>query len=1033
MAKEKSSMNIRSLVTAWFLLVSLSVPAILQAQQTRVYDDPEASYNLGLDLVEKKQYGAAQDVFHGLLKNLPAGESVMRLDAQYFDAMCDYKLDHPEARQKFTDFIRYYPDHSKTNEAHLYLGFIHYDARHYRDAIEEFEKVDPYLLTPVQMSEYLYKMGYSYMDQENYEKAKEVLFPILNTDNEYRNAANYYYAQIAYIEKDYNQALKYFNEIDKDSEFADQVPFYILQINYIDKNFDEIAGIGPGMIKNDINDRKKKAEAARIVAEAFYDKGDYNEALNYFRVYEDNSRKSFTREENYQMAYAMYQTGDFQGAIDKFQKVTGPKDEMSQNAYYHLAGCYLETGEKKFAQNAFYSALQIEGSEKIREDALFNYAKLTYELAYDPFNSSIQVLTQYISDYPGSDRLDEAYKYLTNIFLSTKDYQTAIDAIEKIRVKNRDLKAAYQRITYERAIQLFNAVRYQDALVNFNKTLANNYDPEITARARYWTGETQYRLGNYTKAIDYYDDFMVSPGAFKLDIYPMTKYNLGYAYFKLKYYDNALLTFQQFVSRPMKGREDFVTDARLRMGDCYFITQNYKEAIGEYDRAIRERSPDSDYAYFQKGLSEGALGNNQEKINTLKMLTRNYPNSNYIDDAFYEIAESYLLLNNNSDALDWYSRLIATFPSSSYVIKALQKSGLVYYNQNDYDKALGELKKIVKDYPGTPEAKEALTTIRNIYIDKNAVSDYYAYAETVPFANVTVSEQDSVTYLAAEMLYMNNNCGGAVKAFADYKQQFPNGAFLMNANYYKAECDYKLGNTEDALTGYNFVLDYPKSKFTENALVRAGEINMDMEDYSAALEDYKRLEDAADYQTNITLAINGQLICQYKLGHYREAIKASDKLLQRDKLNNEQLLNAHYITAKSALAIDSLPVATREFEATSELSDGEKGAEAKYMLTSIQFKLKNYKKAEDMVFELVNEYPAFEYWKAKAFIMLADIYTADDNVFQAKQTLQSVIDNYPGEDLKSVAREKLEALQQQEAQQQQQEPVQDTTGNNQNH
>jgi TolA-binding protein len=1001
-------------------------PIFSFAQQTRIYDDPEASYNLGLDLIQKKQFGAAQDVFHELLDDLPTGESVMRLDARYFDALCDYKLDHPEAGRKFKEFIRFYPDHSKTNEAHLYLGFIEYENRKYRDAIEEFAKVDPYLLSPEQMSEYLYKLGYSHMQRDEYEEAKEVLFPILNAESDYRDAANYYYAHIAYLEQDYDNALKYFNRLDKDSEFGKEVPFYLLQINYTNRNYDEIAVIGPDVIENDITDKKKKAEAARIVAEAFYVNEDYNKALNYFEVYRENARKSFTREENYQLAYAYYQTGDYEKAITQFQKVTGKQDEMSQNAYYHLADCYLQTGEKKFAQNAFYSAYQIPGNEKIREDALFNYAKLTYEIAYDPFNSSITVLTQYISDYPGSDRIDEAYMYLTNIFLSTKDYQTAIDAIERIRVKNRDLKAAYQRITYQRAIQLFNAVKYEDALLNFNKSLANNYDSEIIARARYWTGETHFRLGNYTKAIDYYDDFMVSPGAYKLDLYPMTKYNMGYAYFKLKYYDNAVLTFEQFVSRPIEGRDDFVTDARLRMGDCYFITQNYEEAIREYERAIDRESPDTDYAYFQKALSEGALGNNTEKINTLKMITREYPGSNYTDDAYFEIAESYLLLNDNTNAISWYQNTIDTFPNSSYVIKALQKLGLIRYNRSDYDAALTTLKKIVKDYPGTPEANEALGTIRNIYIDKNEVGDYYAYAETVPFANVTVSEQDSITYLAAEMLYMNNNCPGAVNAFRGYKEQFPNGAFILNASYYKAECDYKLGNMEDALTGYNFVLDYPKSRFTENALVRAGELNLQFEDYAAALQNFVRLEESADYQNNKTIAVNGQLICNYHLGNFEEAITVSERLMAMDKLNNEQLLNAHYITAKSALAIDNLQVATREFEITNELSDGEKGAEAKYMLTSIQFKLKNYQKAEEMVFELVNEYPAHEYWKAKGFIMLADIYAANNNYFQAKQTLQSIIDNYPGDDLKTVAAEKLAEIERIEAAKE--PPVQDTTG-----
>ena len=35
-----------------------------------------------------------------------------------------------------------------------------------------------------------------------------------------------------------------------------------------------------------------------------------------------------------------------------------------------------------------------------------------------------------------------------------------------------------------------------------------------------------------------------------------------------------------------------------------------------------------------------------------------------------------------------------------------------------------------------------------------------------------------------------------------------------------------------------------------------------------------------------------------------------------------------------------------------------------------------------------------QYWLAKAFMLLSDIYVAKDDLFQAKANLQSVIDNY---------------------------------------
>ena len=63
-----------------------------------------------------------------------------------------------------------------------------------------------------------------------------------------------------------------------------------------------------------------------------------------------------------------------------------------------------------------------------------------------------------------------------------------------------------------------------------------------------------------------------------------------------------------------------------------------------------------------------------------------------------------------------------------------------------------------------------------------------------------------------------------------------------------------------------------------------------------------------------------------------------------------------------------------------------------------------------MPFESITAAPVSDYWLAKSFILWADIFHARGNNLQAKQTLQSIIDNYDGEDLVGVARQKLDAI-----------------------
>lgn len=1005
-------MNIKILYTTAALMVIFLFSTMLKSQQTVIYDNPDDTFRKGTDLIEKKQFGAAQSLFEQLVRQLPAGESVMRLEAEYLDALCDYKLDHPQAVEKFTDFISHYPDHSKTNEAYLHLGFIHYSNRKYRDAIANFERVDPFMLGEKQHAEYLYKLGYAYLKNDNPGKAREVFFPILNISSEYQNAATYYYAYLVYKEGNYKEALTWFEKVEHDEQFGAEIPVYLLQINFALKDYDAIIKMGPELVAGNITDKKKKTEASRIVGEAFYRKGEYTQAAKYLEMAEESSKSSSTPEQNFQLGFSSYKAGDYQKAAGYFQKTVNAaqKTETTQNAWFHLADCYLQTGEKKFAQNAFYSASQMDFNEEVKEDALFNYAKLTYDLAYDPFNQSMGALNEYISKYPNSNRIEEAYSYLTNLLLSTKNYQAAIDAIEKYKTRNNEVRAAYQTITYRRGVQLFNMGQFDEAIENFRKTQTGNANVSLATQAKFWIGESFYRLGNYQKAMDAFDDFLVTPGASKLDNYLDAKYNLGYCWFRMKYYEEAIQEFEQFLLRPVEKKAIYQTDAMMRLGDCYYITKNFSEAIDFYDKAIRRNSSDSDYALYQKAMSEGALGERSLKISLLKQLLTKYPKSGFADDATWEIASAFLLLNDNTNALEWFNRLQSDFPKSGYLVKSMQKEGLVLYNESRYDQALEILKKLIQEYPGTAESREALNTIRNIYVDKNEVGKYYDYARNIPFANVTATEQDSVTYFVGENLYLAGKCPEASLAFSDYLNRFPDGGFALNAHYYKAECDFNTGNKSGALAGYEWVAGLPKSGFTENALLKASSINFENKEYSKALDFYQKLELNADNEENIVVALTGQMNCLVMTGKFDDAATSANKVLQIPGIGNNLKADASYILGKAAFEKESYESAKINFQKVVSLSGAEKGAESKYLLATIHFRQKDYKKAEELVFELADEYSSFEYWKASGFILLADIYTSTGNAFQARQTLQSIIENYPGEDLKKIASKKLETL-----------------------
>lgn len=998
-----------------FLLLS-SLQAI--SQQTAIHDDPHSVYRTGLELFNKEKYAAAQIQFDEVIHQTNKYSDI-RINAEYYRAICAVELFNEDAEYLLASFIKDHPSSAKIERAYFQLGRLQFRERSYRDALRSFLKVSRGVLSREERTEYNFKLGLCYLQQDETDKASRLFASVKDNNNKYSEAASYYYGHIAYKDKDFDVALKEFDKVKSKRAFSKLMPYYKLQINYYKGNYDKILEEGPELFKHATY--KRKPEIARMIGDAYYRDGDYEKAMEYLEEYKNTGRRNLSREDNYQIGFTYYMNNKYNDAIMHFQDVISEKDSLSQNAYYHLAACYVKTDQKKYASNAFLSAYKLDFNSNIKEDALFNYAKLSIEVAHDPYNESIKSLEQYIKEYPDSERLEEAYNLMVQLFLSTSNYKAALESIEKIKNMNTNLKKAYQKITFYRGIELFNNGDYNASIDLFKKATDYDYNKEIVAEANYWMGEAFYKLENYWGAMKYYNIFARSSAAKSLDIYSKVFYNLGYTYYKRDDYSDAVRNFKKFLNYSNQNQSKLLNDTYLRLGDCYFINKRYESAIDYYNESLRLNLTDVDYALYQKAMSYGALGEFQKKINTLDRLVKFHRSSPYVDDALYEMATTELILNDNRNALVYFNKLAKEYPKSNLAKKSLLKMGLIYYNNDQYDQAIRILKQIAEKYPNTSEARDALASLKNIYIDMNKVDDYFAYTKQLGHSGITATEQDSITYIAAENQYMRNDCKDAIPALNNYLRKFPNGAFAINAHYYKADCEYRRDSLITALEDYEYVLAGPITTFTKNALLNAARLSYRLKMYNNAYKHYKGLEENAQNNTNINFALEGQMKSSYYINNYADAIEAANKLLRNNKVSNQQIIESHYILGKAYFEQNNKSMAKQEFAVASKLAKNEIGAESKYYNALLEYEEGNYKKAEKLVFELVDQFSSYDYWVANSFILLADVYVKLDNVFQAKQTLQSIIDNYEGPELGAVAKRKLQEITNTERQEELQE------------
>jgi predicted negative regulator of RcsB-dependent stress response len=105
------------------------------------------------------------------------------------------------------------------------------------------------------------------------------------------------------------------------------------------------------------------------------------------------------------------------------------------------------------------------------------------------------------------------------------------------------------------------------------------------------------------------------------------------------------------------------------------------------------------------------------------------------------------------------------------------------------------------------------------------------------------------------------------------------------------------------------------------------------------------------------------------------------------------------------------------FKGVANASKNGWGAEAKYQCAYVRHLQKKYRDAEKEVFELAQRFPTYDHWKAKAFILLGDVYVQLNDRFQARATLKSVVDHCTEPELVAEAQRRLDDIERSEVQQ----------------
>ncbi|MDR0970007.1 MAG: tetratricopeptide repeat protein [Lentimicrobiaceae bacterium] len=976
------------------------------AQKTQQQYDPLETYNEGVILFENNHFGGALTNFSDLLSNCNDKQQQLYINARYYEAVSTLKLGNADGEAKISAFREDFPCSSWSNQINFFYGGILFKSRKYTDALEVYQTVDTTLLSEDENQELTFQSGYANLQVGNSQQAINLFRTAMEQNGVYKNDATYYYAHTQYVLGRNKLALDAFNDLRNDRVYGKQVAVYELQIHFREKNFDEVIRLGESAY--DKADAKRKGEIAKMIAETWFVRGDYDKALEQYTVFQ-RSTKKLSRNDNYQIGFCRMKSGNYKEAIRNFQGVSNENDSLSQYAAYYLADCYVKTDQLKFAKNAFLSAYKSGLDTEISEDALFNYAKLSAQTTSGSFNEAVSILKEFLVKNPNSSRQMEAVELIISNYLSSKNYDAALKELESMNPRTIEMQKIYDELSFLAGTESYNQADYNKAVDYYLRTLNSRSNVKTRAEACFWLADSYYQLQNYLEAEKYFRQFLIMPQTSTLKIYPLAYYGIAYSDYKKENYQEAIQSFRQFVSSSY-SETAVINDAWARLGDCYFMQRNYTQAVEAYEKIAESGHRESDYALFQIGLAYGAQGKYNNKIQTLNRLAQLYPKSNYFDKALYEIGSTHLVTNDQRAAIASFDRLLKERPRSVYARQALMKTGMMYYTNNQNEQALKYMKQVVENYPATNESREAINVMRNIYMDMNRLQDFFAYTEKNKIAAVTVTEKDSLAFLVAENFYQDGNCNDALKALNNYFKDHHQGAFLLKAHYYAASCNEKSNNVDAQISHWEYIINFANNDYTDEALLKAARIEYDKLNYTKAASYYERLNNITSDPLRKLEALEGSMKSNFFLANYDKAISLASQLKTSDEISMTQQVQVHYILGKSFFEKRNFSEALTELDACAKMDKSVYGAEAAYYAAFSLFNMNENERAENAVFDIADRFASHNYWVAKAFILLSDIYVANANYFQAKETLKSIIDNYQGNDLKQIAQQKLKTI-----------------------
>lgn len=961
----------------------------LLAQNTLIDLESDRLFRDALELFDKKKYPVAQKIFAQYTSLGIHDEK--HIQARYYESICALKSNNQDFESLVSNFIRDYPSHPRAFSALQQLGNYYFDKGDYQRALEYYQQIDTGPMNSEEDIESAYRTAYTFFMMGRYDRASPIFNQIKTKKGPYVAPASYYAGFISYRNGNYAQALGELERAEQDTRFRDNTRALKAAIFYKQKRYDDVLALAstPSEANQD--------ELNLLVGECHFLKFDYVKALPFFEKYLARNPVPEDRAVNYRIGFTYLNQQQAQKSIDFLVRAAAAQDTLGQVASYHLGLAHLDLKNVAQASIAFNTARAMNFDQKVKELATYYYIKANFDMG--AYSAAIEAAETYLKLFSRGSNLEEVYNLLGESYQYTGDFEKALDYFSRIQNKTPEVRRAFQRVAFNKAVVEFNDEKYRQAVASLRQSLAFPVDQQLVSAANFWLGET-FSVGNlYDSALVYYNVVRTGSPSFARSLY-----GRGYAHFNLKNYAEAARNFDQFIKMPGNGQadRDMRIDAMLRLADCYYVLKRYDEALSFYDAALQNRSGDPDYIFFQRGMVNRNMSRLNDAVSNFERVVNSYPNSKFRDQALYQLAEINFDNGRREESLLLYSALIKDHPQSLLLPFAIAKRALAAQMLQRFDQSVADHKRILDEFiVNKALAETSIEALQKIQAEGYPVYDLNAYLQkfTAVYAESEVVIKSR--FDIAKRPFDEANYGAAIASLNEFVRSNPVSQYTHEA-YFMLGFSYEfIRDIPNALSNYRKV----QGAFRERAVVRIAELEFASGNFQEAIVQYQELRKMTTNSRNVRIALLGLMRASFQIRDFEATNFYSNQIIS-EKLTRD-FNEAELFKGKVLLEQKNYLEALGQFQKVVRMGSDRNAAEAQFLIGRTLREQGQFATSIDELIKVRANHESHMEWILEAFLLIAENYISLNNNFQARATLNSIVEVANDEAVRERARKRL--------------------------